>query len=443
MMKCPNCGRENADNFNFCLDCGYDLKAYREQAPAPPAAAAPEAAVDDGGAPTESMSASEVQAVAAQTTPAPEAAAAPAAEPTQPPAPAMPQPAPAPAPAMPAPEPAPAASVAPVANPASAPDAVTQSATTQTGQAAAPAAPEPAAAPAPPQPAASTATAQPAAPAPAAGGDAPCPSCGNAVPASMKFCGHCGYRLDGDQPAAAPAGGGGGDVAGRTMFMHAADVAAPVERMCKLVTIDQSGQEGMTFTLKSGETLCGRVNGIILFFDDPYVSPTHCRFQFQNAILTVLDEGSLNGIYRRLNADTPLADGDFLRIGRQLFRFEALSSASSQVERAEGDDAKIWGSPAPAAFGRLVQILEDGRTGEIRLLTGDACNLGREQGEIVFPTDGFISGRHCTFHQQNGQAFLKDVGSSNGTYVRIRERADLGHGEFLLIGNQMLRVEVI
>ena len=30
MIKCPNCARENADNFNFCLDCGYDLKAYRE-----------------------------------------------------------------------------------------------------------------------------------------------------------------------------------------------------------------------------------------------------------------------------------------------------------------------------------------------------------------------------------------------------------------------------
>ena len=41
MIKCPNCGRDNAANFNFCLDCGYDLKAWREAfpdgvAPAPP-----------------------------------------------------------------------------------------------------------------------------------------------------------------------------------------------------------------------------------------------------------------------------------------------------------------------------------------------------------------------------------------------------------------------
>lgn len=253
----------------------------------------------------------------------------------------------------------------------------------------------------------------------------------------MKFCGNCGKRLDGNaEVGAAPAGG-------RTMFMHAADLQLPVEKVCKLVTIDHTGREGMTFTLKKGETVCGRVNGIILFFDDPYVSPTHALFSFENGQLTVTDKGSLNGVYRRLRGEHPLVDGDFLRIGRQLFRFEDMKHAQEQVVRDEGDDAQIWGSPAAAAFGRLVQILEDGRTGEIRLLSGDRCDLGREQGEIVFPTDGFISGRHCSFLRQGEGAVVKDLGSSNGTYARIRERAEVSHGEFLLIGNQMLRVEIV
>src|SRR5690606_19132733 len=110
---------------------------------------------------------------------------------------------------------------------------------------------------------------------------------------------------------------------------------------------------------------------------------------FDNGKLTVTDKGSLNGVYRRLRGEQTLLDGDFLRIGRQLFRFEHLQHAHEQVKRQDGDDAQVWGSPAPQAFGRLVQVLDDGRTGEIRLLTGDTCNLGREQGEIVFPTDGF------------------------------------------------------
>ncbi len=145
----------------------------------------------------------------------------------------------------------------------------------------------------------------------------------------------------------------------------------------------------------------------------------------------------------RLHDERKLDNGDYLRIGRQLFRFEPLDAAKEQVTRAEGDDAKIWGSPNPGAFGRLVQVLEDGRTGEIRLLSGEACNLGREQGEIVFPTDGFISGRHCSFFVRGGDTLVKDLGSSNGTYLRVRGEATVGHGDFLLIGNQMLRVEIV
>lgn len=399
MIQCPNCGRENADNFNFCLDCGYDLKGYREQlahAPAPVEAQALEPAGVDpygepgGATPTESLSATDLQSMQQD--------------------PVYDEPAPsAPTPQVASTESGVFASSAPAPLAAATPASAAPGAATQTGQAAVPDA-----------------------------GSVACPACKAMVPAGMKFCGSCGKRLDGGAaPAAASAPSGG-----RTMFMHAADLQLPVEKVCKLVTIDQSGKEGMTFSLKKGETVCGRVNGIILFFDDPYVSPTHGLFAFHDGKLTVTDKASLNGVYRRLRGEHVLSDGDFLRIGRQLFRFETMTQAQQQVQRGEGDDAQIWGSPAPACFGRLVQILEDGRTGEIRLLAGESCNLGREQGEIVFPTDGFISGRHCSFFKRGEQALLKDLGSSNGTYVRIRDKADIEHGEFLLIGNQMLRVEI-
>ena len=31
----------------------------------------------------------------------------------------------------------------------------------------------------------------------------------------------------------------------------------------------------------------------------------------------------------------------------------------------------------------------------------------------------------------------------NGTYLRVRGQTTVGHGDFLLIGNQMLRVEIV
>jgi pSer/pThr/pTyr-binding forkhead associated (FHA) protein len=103
----------------------------------------------------------------------------------------------------------------------------------------------------------------------------------------------------------------------------------------------------------------------------------------------------------------------------------------------------VWGSPHPGAFGRLLQVLDDGRTGEIRLLVGERCQLGRESGDLVIPSDGFISGKHCVFLHQGADVVLQDLGSSNGTYVRVRGDAEVLHGDFLLVGNQMLRVEIV
>ncbi|MBI1946624.1 MAG: FHA domain-containing protein [Deltaproteobacteria bacterium] len=273
------------------------------------------------------------------------------------------------------------------------------------------------------------------APQPAAG--LPCPSCGYSNASTVKFCGECGKRLDGASAVPAAADGP------RTMFMHAAS-SGPVVRepICRLVTIDQTGREGMTFTLRTGDTVCGRTNGVVLF-DDPYVSPTHCRFVFTSGRLHVHDQGSLNGVYLRVGADRTLADGDYLRVGRQLFRFESLAGAALQVQRVDGDDSTVWGSPHPGAFGRLIQILDDGRTGEIRLFSGDRCQLGREHGDIVIPSDGFISGKHCAFLRQGADVVLQDLGSSNGTYVRVRGEAEVANGDFLLVGNQMLRVEIV
>ncbi|MDP2341652.1 MAG: FHA domain-containing protein [Deltaproteobacteria bacterium] len=504
MIKCPNCGRDNAVNFNFCLDCGYDLKAYREAFPngvpsappppppavtatnmrtpsmeemghgAPPAppinlpntftpaplpppprqATRPQVVLPESSSSAPSNQPPSFPPLPHQASPMPPAPHQQSPLPPLPPLPRTATPHQSSAPMGPAPMPSSPLPPAPMPTPPAAPKnapgpaAPNGSNGQQTGAlsnkdmppppavvgapAVAPSAPKPAPVAAPSLP--------PLAAAPAAG-SSQCPSCGYANAASVKFCGNCGKRLDGGGAAAAADSGAG---QGRTMFMHAADMStAGKDKLCKLITIDQAGREGMTFTIKSGETLCGRVNGVILFFDDPFVSPTHCKFSFLQSKLKVIDQGSLNGVYLRVKQERRMSDGELIRVGRQLFRYETLEKAAFQVKKIEGDDSRIWGSPNAGAFGRLVQILEDGRTGEIRLLSGERCQLGREIGDIVMPTDGFISGRHCVFTQQGGETVLTDLGSSNGTYVRVRGEADVGHGDFVLVGNQMLRVEII
>ncbi|HLM72495.1 MAG TPA: FHA domain-containing protein, partial [Polyangiaceae bacterium] len=67
-------------------------------------------------------------------------------------------------------------------------------------------------------------------------------------------------------------------------------------------------------------------------------------------------------------------------------------------------------------------------------------HLGRERGDVLFPEDGYVSGLHCRIAWQNNQLFLTDLGSSNGTFIRLSKEADVQTGDILLMGQQLFRV---
>ena len=73
----------------------------------------------------------------------------------------------------------------------------------------------------------------------------------------------------------------------------------------------------------------------------------------------------------------------------------------------------------------------------------DTISIGREGNDVNFLDDPFISGRHAQITMGgDGQVMLTDLGSKNGTFVRIHDEAPLGHGEYVFLGQQLLRVEV-
>ena len=65
-----------------------------------------------------------------------------------------------------------------------------------------------------------------------------------------------------------------------------------------------------------------------------------------------------------------------------------------------------------------------------------------ERGTITFPDDLFVSGSHCRLRRQQGQTILSDLGSTNGTYIRIKEETALASGDFVLLGQQLFRVDL-
>ena len=243
----------------------------------------------------------------------------------------------------------------------------------------------------------------------------------------MKFCGNCGSPMGDIQP-------------GRTQALPTNIVNQALRSICKLVSVEMGGKEGPTFLLDKDETTCGRSEGDILFYKDRFVSPKHCTFSFKNGKLLVTDNKSVNGVYRRTKTVMDLLPGDNFRLGQQVLRLDDISDISQG--RAK-DQTWLQGSLNENGEYRIVQLLPDNSIGEARIIHHALTVIGREVGNILFPEDGFVSSQHCQIELKDGGLTITDMGSSNGTYLRIREQAELVHGDFSLIGDHMLRVEIL
>jgi pSer/pThr/pTyr-binding forkhead associated (FHA) protein len=296
--------------------------------------------------------------------------------------------------------------------------------------------PEPAAPASPPaDPKPAPAPTAPAEPKPAAAAAeteaAKCPQCGIKLQADDAFCSSCGHRI-GEETAK-----------GRTQFMHVASPEIAKKPRVRLILIKPDGAEGTVFNLAAEKTTIGRTHGIIMFPRDPYISPRHADLVFKGGELSITDLDSLNGIYYRMTGEVQIFPGAYFRIGRQLFRLEVPGDFKQMdIEATQSDDSTFWGSPLPQVWSRLVQVLEGGKIGEIHLLTQPELIIGREEGDIRFPEDGFISSNHCMLINKDGDCRLRDLGSSNGTYLRIRKTHPLKNDDHVQIGNQVMKVNI-
>jgi pSer/pThr/pTyr-binding forkhead associated (FHA) protein len=94
----------------------------------------------------------------------------------------------------------------------------------------------------------------------------------------------------------------------------------------------------------------------------------------------------------------------------------------------------------------LLCAFDDGQhTGEIVRVRVPSFVIGRSEGGLIIPHDGGISGRHAEIGRRLADDrvrwYLRDLGSTNGTFVRTL-RAVLLDGQEILIGGQRFRFEL-
>jgi len=258
-----------------------------------------------------------------------------------------------------------------------------------------------------------------------------CSTCGRLVSPGFAFCGSCGTRVaaaGAGLPASGPSASGP-----RTMYMSSpAKVVVPRGR---LILIRPDGSEGGAHPLHDGENLVGRGQGM-LFDGDLYLSPRHAEFILGPDGLVVRDVRSLNGVFVRIGEEELLESGDVIRIGQELLRFEVISSPAPLE-----DGTEVAGTPNPGFWGRLSVIVGRDVDGSAFPLFGDSVVMGRERGDILFPEDGYVSGTHARISLRGGRVYINDVGSSNGTFLRVRGERKVPNGTFVLMGQQLFRLE--
>jgi pSer/pThr/pTyr-binding forkhead associated (FHA) protein/ribosomal protein L32 len=263
-----------------------------------------------------------------------------------------------------------------------------------------------------------------------------CPRCG-AEAGTGRFCSHCGQPLGakGTQVMMKPIppGRSGTQVFGRLDPGRA-----------KLVLEAGEGFEGAVFRLNADTVEAGRSKGAVVFPDDPCLAPHHATFFYRAGSLHVRDEGAPGGIFLRLRGiSVPLRPGDHFALGDRLLRYAGQVPPSPPPPP---DGTRRLGSPRPPPPALVVEEwLEGGAGGRVFVRGGPSVTLGRGGCAVNLGDDPHLSQAHAEIRADaSGNVRLKDLGSSNGTYVKIPPHGEreLHDGDCVRLGHEVLRVTV-
>jgi pSer/pThr/pTyr-binding forkhead associated (FHA) protein len=244
---------------------------------------------------------------------------------------------------------------------------------------------------------------------------------------------------------------------------QASRAPSPSQQRGRLVVIAKSGADGPSYPF--GDVIdVGRTEGHVVVGEDPYLSPRHVRILWNAGKLTLRDLASTNGVFLRLapardtaprrttdspEVAVPLHDQDMILVGQQVLRFDVLKEGEAGLGPAQEHGTLVFGSPAAPRYARLCQRTVEGIARDIYYVRKVETVLGRESGDVVFTEDPFLSRRHAAIRllSREGVAAsearfaLVDLGSSNGTFLRIRGDVDLVPGDHFRVGQQLFRVD--
>lgn len=219
--------------------------------------------------------------------------------------------------------------------------------------------------------------------------------------------------------------------------------AVAVERAAKLILVRGHTQYGSQWRLQASDTIIGRSDGMVLFPEDSAIAARHARLSWRGPELFLEPLPSTNGVFVRLRQPVRLQPGDEFLVGAQRLRVLADDDRARLIQPGRDDTALLGSFVKPTAPICLARVSGDPLGHEVYYRPQRLLTIGRAHCDILFTEDGFVSERHAQLTAEDGGTLtLEDLGSRNGTYVRARTPRALAHGDLLLMGDQVLRVEL-
>ncbi|HTJ84917.1 MAG TPA: FHA domain-containing protein [Polyangiaceae bacterium] len=208
-----------------------------------------------------------------------------------------------------------------------------------------------------------------------------------------------------------------------------------------------------SYEIRGDEAIIG-AQGSVRLHGETFCHPKEAAFVWDEkqgqGTLTIVDLDGGNGVFLRAQRRVEIGLHDEFLVGDQLLRLERNPDPNDGP--APGPTYFRSSLKWPSAF-RVMQILEGGAVGAVRMARGTTLQIGAAldyANDMVFRNDPLVAPYHCVIEEQAEAFILSDLADASaqegvvksGVFVRLHGRYQLRHGSELCVGRTRLLVDM-
>ncbi|HVS88059.1 MAG TPA: adenylate/guanylate cyclase domain-containing protein [Candidatus Acidoferrum sp.] len=208
----------------------------------------------------------------------------------------------------------------------------------------------------------------------------------------------------------------------------------------KLQHVNRVGTVDAEHPLTPEGLTIGRSEANINFPDDSGMESVHAQVLATGGQVWVRDCNGAGNLYVRLVATYALENDNVIIMGSQQLQFQKdadILAAAASLGKTLPDITRLLNEPAA----KFVHLNRD-NSGNVDVypLSLEEVRFGRVSGLYTFPDDQLMSRAHARVFRRGEDFFLEDMGSRNGTFVRVRGKTPIPIGAGILVSHQTFRI---